>query len=296
MAKNENKTVLVSIVMTYFERKQQTERTLESFVYHGYFENVEIIIVDDGSIKEPLATVRIPSGLNVKTIYLDPKKKWYSNPCIPFNVGFKNASGKIVILQNAECFHFHNIIEHAIKNMKEKHYLVYSCLSISENIYNFYNKLENFPEVLKNTVFPDRKSSSLGDFGWYCHSIFNPRALHFCSAISRTDLKKLKGFDRHYAKGICFDDDEFLHRVTKLCDTIKIVDEYSVIHQWHYIKTNQDESLDRKYLRNEFLFKNITKMNKPYFVFIFKYLFPSYFHKNISILKKIVKKIIRRTK
>ena len=43
------KVIRYSIVMTAYNRQQQLERTLESFRYHGYGSDVEVIIVDDAS-------------------------------------------------------------------------------------------------------------------------------------------------------------------------------------------------------------------------------------------------------
>jgi hypothetical protein len=120
---------LISIVMTCFEQPEQLRNTLDSFRFHGCGPEVEVVVVDDGSIIYR-ADADIPtSTFELRIIYLPCGGKWYSNPCIPFNLGFKAANGELVFIQNAECFHHDIIVRHARANVGADNYLAYACQS-----------------------------------------------------------------------------------------------------------------------------------------------------------------------
>jgi len=251
---------LVSIVMTYFERASQLRATLESFAYHGYGQEVEVVIVDDGSVKEK---AQIADGLYafaVKTIYLDPKRKWYSNACVPFNIGFASAIADLIVIQNAECLHYHNVVNYALSHLSEANYLSFSCYSIDENatreLESWSSKELRLPTIEMNHVGPPDRD---GSDGWYNHSRYNPLGYHFCSAIRRSNLAKLRGFDERYAYGVGYDDNELLERVKRLPLSVLIVDDIVVVHQYHYANKDVSGRYYEKYNRNRALFQEYTK-------------------------------------
>jgi uncharacterized NAD(P)/FAD-binding protein YdhS len=59
-------------------------------------------------------------------------------------------------------------------------------------------------------------------------------ALHFCTAITTTNLKKLNGFDERMKDGIAYEDNVFVHQIKNLGLSIDIPDRPMVFHQWHY--------------------------------------------------------------
>jgi hypothetical protein len=257
--------------MTYFERPVQLRNTLDSFAYHGYGSDVEVIVVDDGSLDYPASAVVTPRTYAIKVIYLDRKDKWYCNPCIPFNIGLKAAKGEIVIIQNAECFHYNPIVEHASLHASVDKYLTYACLSQVKTDYDKTLPLLSFKEIKDSVKFADAAAIGDGVLGWYNHSRFNPRALHFCAALHSSSLKKLNGFDERYALGSCFDDDEFLFRVRDSGLKVEIVDDFVVVHQWHYNRVSADPKSGERYIRNSLLFTMITTKKKPYWSFLVVY-------------------------
>jgi GT2 family glycosyltransferase len=87
--------------------------------------------------------------------------------------------------------------------------------------------------------------------GWLNHNKYRQSYFHFCSAITKENLNLLDGFDEKYAMGIGYDDNDFLIRVRKLGLKVEIVDNVSVIHQWHPI-VYQDKDLAAK---NKKIFK-----------------------------------------
>lgn len=256
----------ISIVMTYYERYEQLTTTLRSFILHGYDkDDIEVIVVDDASIIEPLNCERIallPFPVHVITM---PKAKEYSNPCIPFNVGFRAAQGEIIIIQNAECLHFSNVIEYVKYNLKANDYISFACYSLNkENTEKLFNNSEwTFNDIFKN-INNDKVAIEYGDDAWYNHSKLRPKGYHFCSAITKSNLNLLKGFDERYSSGIAFDDDEFLYRIKRSNLSFSIIDSLTVVHQWHYSGIRDPQYIS-KFCRNGLLFHCITKKEKGYY-------------------------------
>jgi GT2 family glycosyltransferase len=72
----------------------------------------------------------------------------------------------------------------------------------------------------------------------------------------KTDLDKVGGFDERYAKGISYDDDDFLYRVNDKGLSIKIVNDPFVIHQYHPPFTYKKEGWQDLHTINKNLFKS----------------------------------------
>jgi glycosyltransferase involved in cell wall biosynthesis len=265
------RSIKISIVMTYFERPEQLRNTLDSFDFQGYGEGVEVIIVDDGSVKAPAAGLIGMHDFGIKVMYLEPAQKWYCNPCVPFNIGFNAAMGDVVIIQNAECYHHGDIAGHALQNLNDGNYLSYACLSQTKEDSEMASGLQPFARLREMAAICNTAAVGDGVPGWYNHSTFFPRALHFCAAISLRNLRRLKGFDERFAKGLCFDDDEFLYRIKRSGLKVDIVDDPFVVHQWHYNRPNTDPVSGEKYLRNKLIFEIRTRKEGPYWLFLATY-------------------------
>lgn len=70
--------------------------------------------------------------------------------------------------------------------------------------------------------------------GWYNHPIHNNRPFHFLSAISRTVLDKIGGFDENFRYGIWYDDNDFLDRIKKLVSLDNIHSDHCYgVHLYH---------------------------------------------------------------
>lgn len=245
----------LAIVMTYYNRSTQLLATLESITKFHSNKDVPIIIVDDGSRVPPSYLDRFQNTLDLRLVTL-PKNKWYYNPCIAFNVGFKLVppNSDIVLIQNAECMHKGDIISHALTSLRETEYYSYATYSLSE-IDSEKARLE------ENVSLEGRAAQCDGDSGWYNHSSHRPVGYHFISAIHKKNLDILKGFDERYAEGIAYDDNEFLYRVRNQAKlNVSIIDFPYGIHQFHY-----SESMDGRIItsnlveKNRKLFEEVTK-------------------------------------
>ena len=255
----------ISIVMTYYERYNHLKNTLRSFALHGYSAtDIEVIVVDDASPTEPLnQDIANSMPFPIKVIEM-PKEKEYSNPCIPFNKGFAMARADVVIIQNAECIHVHNIVDYTLRHITDTRYLSFSCYSIDRPTTMAMFANENWRLAdLKGLMNSNIDAVNDGDDAWYNHSDIRPKGFHFCSAITKTNLDAFNGFDSRYAKGIAFDDNEIVYRIRKIGLELRIINEASVIHQWHYSGA-KDPKYGRKFARNGLLYELVTKRENGY--------------------------------
>jgi GT2 family glycosyltransferase len=220
---------MISIVMAYYNRRRLLINTLRSIKKSSFKEDIEIIIVDDDS-NEYNNISDVPSMFDFKIRIINVENKTWINPCIPLNIGIKEALGDIVIIQNPECYHIGNIIDDVSCRIKCNDYLVYACYSIDQF------KTKKFDNDRVACIIPT-SSVNVGDEPsmnrWFQHSEYNPANFNFCVAIMREDLLSLGGFDENYANGIAKDDKEFLHRVNKKGMHIYQIDVPYVVHQWH---------------------------------------------------------------
>jgi glycosyltransferase involved in cell wall biosynthesis len=231
----------VSIVMAYYNRQQLLDKTMESIAASA-IKDYELIIIDDGS------NIPVVCDRANKILRIEPKKKWWHNPCIPFNVGFKEATGDIIIIQNPECYHVGDILTCAINNVKLNTYLSFGCYALN----SFQTELFR---VDTNSIFiENRKYRHPENNGWYNHPIHRPCGYHFCSAIMKEDLDKLGGFDEKYANGISFDDDDFIRRIKRMGMFVNITEFPYVLHQYHTPFTYQKKDYRKLHQINKKLF------------------------------------------
>lgn len=279
---------MISIVTAYYNRKALFERTLQSIdrQIKEFGLSVEVIAVDDGSKEEERLEDLVVKYPFLKIIYLNPKDKWYKNSCIPFNIGFQEAKGEKIIIQNPECYHLGNILEYTEKNLKDNLYLSFGCYSlnkkITENIDSYLLDDNIYDCIEKNSYVV----SNDGDLGWYNHSKYRPEAFHFCAAISKKDLKELGGFDEFFSFGIGYDDNEIISRIRKKGMEIIFLDKEVVLHQNHYVykKLSEKDSQNINFLKekNKNIFKVYTQNKERYSVNLISK------HFNLKIKKKIL--------
>lgn len=225
----------ISIVMTYHNRPYQLLTTLKSIKYY-YGSSVEIIIVDDASDdgKQASNVLSSVNGLDVKLTAVDKSQKWWINPCIPFNMGLKLASGDIIMIQNSECIHVGDLIGYSRSHINSGSYLTFSCYSLTKGQYPKILSLiklegQSFMDGVKGIINP------LVSQQWLNHPQYRPVAYHFTSVITRSDLNIIGGFNEDFADGYCFEDNELLLRIKRLGMSISIIppEDGFVVHQWH---------------------------------------------------------------
>ncbi len=229
----------ISIVMTYFNRPAQLALTLKSLEKSSLIQNTQIIIVDDASNKNERASrVIAESSLNIDLIEINKIEKHWRNACMAYNMGFRRATGEIIVIQNTECLHIGDLLLHAANNVSSENYLSYSCLSIdfdiTKQITTFWDI--DFQKVLDILDSLQQSHPELSEWkGWYNHITYRPAALHWLSAITAKNLKELGGFDERYKYGYSYDDNDLVLRIKIKGLSVEIVPEeigYAV-HQQH---------------------------------------------------------------
>jgi hypothetical protein len=244
----------ISIVMGYYNRKKQIINTLNMFEksYKNY--NYEVIIVDDNSSTEhKLKDIIQNYTFDIKYIEITEEEKGSRiNPCIVYNKGFEKSEGRILIIQNPECYHVGDLINYIKNNLNENEYLSFSCYNT--NNANISDKLINNLSLINNVEFTNY-NSSLGGV-WYNHPTFRPVNYHFCAAIYNDKIKLLGGFNKEFANGHSYDDNEILLSIKKNLNlNIKCIHPNNgfVIHQWH---SRDSESKLNNIQINHLLLKN----------------------------------------
>lgn len=226
----------VTIVMTTYNRKIQTLFTLKSFTRSNRNDKIIVILVDDsteGYLNEEELT-QFPFQITYITI--ENHKKMWIDPCINYNIGFNEIKTDYVIIQNAEVCHVGDVIDFVPKNLTSENYIVFDVCALPSAQSN--EILHLVTNSSKNLYYDTILFLMTQNYSWYQHTVHRNANFHFLTAISHTNLEKLKGFDSRFALGMCYDDDEFIHRI---CHDLKLkihnvphdINELIGIHQWH---------------------------------------------------------------
>ena len=257
-------SVKISIVTGYYNRKELFYQTLKSIARSKY-KDFELIAVDDCSSPEHRLEDMVDEFPFMRIIRLEKENKWYVNSCIPLNIGMREAKGDIIMLQNPECLHVHDVLTYLSENINETNYIsmsAYGLDPVSTSKLPEYNANDTVPILLSE--LPQRPYTGGSDPGWYNHSRFRPVHFHFCSAMTRNNMAKLNGFDERYANGIAYDDDEIIIRIRRLGLNLIIADNVSVLHQYHDTVQYNKPNADRLMNNNRLLLENITRRENKY--------------------------------
>jgi len=260
----------IYIVTAYKNRKQQLYQTLNSISRSKLSKDkYEVIIVDDASDEqERLDEIIELFDYQIKVIRIEEHEKFWNNPCMTFNIGFSIIDhlelNSKVIIQNPECYHNGDVIKYVDKNLNNKNYLAFNCLSLSKSDSKNINNKKYINKLLCSTYLGAGQSSPENDSLWYNHPIYRNRPYHFCTAITYSNLKKLNGFDLNYSDGHSYDDDEFLHRIMLMNLEIINVKTPNVLHQFHELFTKDFDQLDLTLVeKNKLLYNNLVLNNGP---------------------------------
>ena len=219
---------MISIVMTYYQRQLLLTKTLDSMRQYNP-DDFEVIIVDDDS-PDDIYLGEYPFKITILKLR---NKTWHNSGNV-YNVGFHEAlksNPEFIIIQNAECYHFDDILSYVKANSTNENYIAFGAYSLAET------ESPNFDNI------KPKAAEFNGDSGWYNHPEFRPFALHFCTAITAANLRKINGFDERLADGIAYEDNVLIHHVRNLGLRVDILERPMVFHQWHYNQGTYDPAL-----------------------------------------------------
>ncbi len=256
----------ISIVMAYYNRIIQIKNTLRSISDSAHKSEIEVVIVDDASSDDHrLETIVGDFDLDIKLIRINPSEKKWVNACVPFNIGFKNASNDLIIFQNPECIHVGDIVSVSRNLIRSNLYLNFGCYSTDKVTSEKLASLSKYDlDRVRNVLNPmvNRAPITDGENAWYNHPLYRPSGLHFCSAIMKADLVDLGGFDEIYSQGVAYDDNELIVRIQRKKMDVSMISEPFVIHQFHETAPfNKNENL---ILRNKLIFESMLSKDEGY--------------------------------
>jgi len=262
--KRELDTNTISIVMTSCNRSIQTYFTIET-ISKSIYKNVQIILIDD-STNDFVSVEKLEQyDIHIELIHI--KNKFWYNPCVNYNIGFKHIKGGTVIIQNAEVCHIGDVLNYVGNNINDDEYHafnVYALNSINENKLLY---------EMNNTSYDNHQKIIQMRGTWYQHHIRRNAYFHFLVALTKKTLNKIGGFDIDYAYGNSWDDDALVFKIIN--NNIKLINVTNVgmgIHQWHPqsavgYNSNTIANLDlynrkREYYKINKAFLNLTSYDK----------------------------------
>ena len=204
ISKNSIDDSTITIVMTSSNRSKQTYYTLDT-IQRSAYKNVQVILVDD-STDDPIRIDKLDTyPFSIEFIVIDRDKKFWHNPCVNYNIGFKFIKGGNIIIQNAEVCHVGDVLSYIQPLFCDNHYFVFDVATCA-------NYGANDTIYVSDTTTTDiYKQGHLFDI-WYQSETRNLK-YHFMSALTRHTFEKMKGFSYDYAFGRSYDDDDLLLRI-----------------------------------------------------------------------------------
>lgn len=198
----------VSIVMTAYKRSHLLVNTLSALAKQT-FQDFEVVVVedgDDGGDTRQLCTV---GGMNIRYFQRERRPNvLYSNPSVPNNIGLRNATGDIVVLQNAECMFMNN-----------------------DGLETLISKVTDTNAVFP-TVWAAEESNPNAIEIFYIHPTQRPVPWFFCGATKLKHFHDLHGFDEDY-KQYGYDDNDMADRLKAHGITFEWTEDVVLKHQWH---------------------------------------------------------------
>jgi len=231
---------MIAVVITHYNREAQLLKTIKT-IQETACTDYRIIVVDDASDHLP----------DVAHIRIEPEDKKWNDVVVPFNIGILAAlrltDSDIIIIQNAECYHFGDVLTYANDHVSDGTCVSFACWNLdNEYTDTDYNLLEIIKERQKDLTYGT---------GWYNHPI-NARYLNFCNAYSRADMIALNGLDERFSDGVGCADNDLARRMLQMKLKILITDESKpfVVHQYHSRSWQEDLYESGGAVDNEALF------------------------------------------
>lgn len=209
----------VSVCMPYYERRESLRRTMEAFkeIYTGAPFDIEISVVDDGSIVEPLSWQWMTQWLLPFRFHSLPEHAEWLNPCVPLNAAVRQATHEIILLQHPEVTHRVDCITPMLDALETKDMTVL-CPVKEER--------------------PDK-----GNRRWVLHPSL-PRRYWFCQMMPKDLYWRVGGMDERFRPGVGFEDDALEIELNRIgAKWAWIPERYHCLHPWLYDKQQPKDNL-----------------------------------------------------
>lgn len=224
----------LSVLMAYYDRAFQLEQTLASYVHHygDALQEVELLIALDHATYDDAGSQRFSElmaalaavGARERFARVVPsafagRRQQFRNPGVLYNALAREALADVLVLTNPENLHAEPVLTHILDHIRPNRYLVYGCRASEKRGMWWGDYLED-PFCLDSSF-------------WYQHTRENNPLLHFCSAITAADWKRVSGFDPAYDAGLAFEDNDLVEAILANGMEIHAFDTPFVVHQWH---------------------------------------------------------------
>tara|TARA_Y100001963_G_scaffold159806_1_gene265388 strand:+ start:3016 stop:3870 length:855 start_codon:yes stop_codon:yes gene_type:complete len=240
----------ISILMAYAPRRRQLKNTLQSYRYwyEDIKDSIELVVINDTpeSSENPdelEAVLQEFCPFDYRAYPVDRSNQQFKNPGVLYNMAASLASAELLHITNPENLHMGPILKDAIENHSgDELYSVYGCKT-------FWDMPPDFADVLES----EKKYVDIFCFnGWYQHSNYNHRMLHFATVISAVGFHRVGGFDPRFQYGVGLDDNDFIEEILKKDFKLRIIDDLYAAHQphsrSHWISNDGIENNERSYL------------------------------------------------
>jgi glycosyltransferase involved in cell wall biosynthesis len=197
--------------MPYWQRRHVLADTLKTYRDLYPSEDLEIVIVDDGS-PEPPGPEAAEAPARVVAL---PQKTQALNPCVPFNRGVAAARGDIIVLTNPEVVHKTPILAHMREHLLKlgpRGYVAAACWSPEHRWWFCHSELQPDPKKVGRAKMPDGAG------------------LHFCAMLYRDFFAEVGGFDEIYRGGQGYDDNDLLWKLHAAGAVFHIADDLVTEH------------------------------------------------------------------
>lgn len=209
---------MISIIMPYWNRLELLERSLNRMeeLYTKY--DMEVMIADDGSKKEPAKSVahpnRYPWPIYCCTVM--PQKDNALNPCVPINVAVQESRGYVIVITNPEIYHPTAILGDMLDELVKvgpKGYIIAATWSVDHNKWYAHSSITS------------KVNASLGRL-----PLPKGSGLHFCTMMYRKFYDEVGGFDESYREGQGVEDNDFLWTLHQAGANFRMMDNLMVEH------------------------------------------------------------------
>lgn len=254
-------TPKISIVMAYYNRMPQCITTLDTIQRSEAKHQTEVIIVDDGSDAEhDVSKVVDRYSFTIRLWRVRSGCKSWRNPVVAYNYGISKAQGEWIILQNPEVCHLGDICNYVATQANPNKYYAFQVFATRSP-----TETQLVTDHITDMAWISSQLGKQIQGQWYCHHRYRAKAYHFCTAIHRTKLDLVGGFNPSFQNGIDYDDDEMLCRISRVCSVVFVTDAKLLgIHQWHpsFSYQGDRQQISQLQARNRSLFQQTVAQPK----------------------------------
>tara|TARA_B110000208_G_C11768924_1_gene429646 strand:- start:618 stop:1793 length:1176 start_codon:yes stop_codon:yes gene_type:complete len=176
----------ISIIIVHQDNKEELIKSLD-ILDEKYKDSVtfkfEVIIIQLNVLDK--LTDKDVNTFNFKIICEQIMNRDCINHGMAYNIGFKRATGRIIIFQNSHCIYLGDILNFTIRNLKPNSYFNFNSFNIVDT--SLFEKMLKTEKQAIN-YFENKKSADLNVF--------------FCSAIYKSQLFQIGGYDLKFKYGL----------------------------------------------------------------------------------------------